>query len=170
MSHSLLPMTTFPLLSDFSYLSCCLILLIPLTRQTGSATQNLSLVLDPRGRTHSLSSLKAEGAEVVEHDAVGPDVMSKLTQDLESPDANPRAAELFAKRKSMSKGKRSTNLTKTKMMNEITFVNPLKELPRMSHLWGSVSFKVHFNEKKYFEKCNLLLDCKFLSQIVYCFI
>ena len=71
---------------------------------TGSATQRLSLVLDPRGRIHSLSSLKAEGAEVVEHDAVDPDVMSKLVKDLESPEVNPRAAELFAKRKSMAKG------------------------------------------------------------------
>jgi len=71
----------------------------------GSATQNISLVLDPRGRIQSLSSLKAEGAQVVEHDAVGPEVMTRLIKDLESPEANPRAAELFAKRQSMAKGK-----------------------------------------------------------------
>lgn len=55
--------------------------------------------MNPRGRIHSLSSLKAEGIIVVEHDAVQPDLMSRLMKDLESPEANPRAAELFAKRR-----------------------------------------------------------------------
>lgn len=55
--------------------------------------------------SQSLSSLKADGQKVNEHNAVTPDMMSRLMKDLESPEANPKAAELFAKRKAMAQGK-----------------------------------------------------------------
>lgn len=42
-----------------------------------------------------------------EHNAVTPDLMSRLMKDLESPEANPKAAELFAKRKAMAHGESS---------------------------------------------------------------
>lgn len=72
------------------------------TNVKGSIAQAFLLIFD--SLLQSLSSLKAEGQKVNEHNAVTPDMMSRLMKDLESPEANPKAAELFAKRKAMSHG------------------------------------------------------------------
>ena len=72
---------------------------MPYVRPSRDGPPKLKLILAPR-QVIDLNYLLKEGVEIVQHDAMSPEICHTIVKDLNSPTG--KGAELFAKRKKKS--------------------------------------------------------------------